>query len=112
MSTFENRRWLIIPSSLVSSINFNEVLENDPNSLRFSVDGTKTFIKYEVRVVEQSYETSIINAETGQEQTITIEAGVYGRPSIYSESYPELTHTQMLELLSTSEWTMPMPIEE
>ena len=52
MSTFPNRRWLVIPSSITGSIDFNQVLEASPESLRFSIDGTKTFIKYEINEVE------------------------------------------------------------
>ena len=48
MSIFANRRWLIIPTTLTGSIDFNQVLESSPESLRLSVDGTKTFVKYEI----------------------------------------------------------------
>jgi hypothetical protein len=48
MNTFEKRRWLIIPVSLIESIDFNEVLESSANNLRLSIDGTKTFVKYEI----------------------------------------------------------------
>ena len=51
MSTFPNRRWLIIPTTATGSIDFNQVLESSPESLRLSVDGTKTFIKYEINGV-------------------------------------------------------------
>jgi hypothetical protein len=44
------------------------------------------------------------NAETGEEETYTVTAGVYGRPSIYSSEYPEYTHSQILEVLSGEEW--------
>jgi len=37
--------------------------------------------------------------------TNTIEAGVYGRPSIYSDDYTEYNHSEILELLETEEWT-------
>lgn len=36
---------------------------------------------------------------------ITTEAGIYGRPDIYSEELTEYTYDDILELLSTSEWT-------
>jgi hypothetical protein len=38
----------------------------------------------------------------------TINAGVYGRPSFYSNEYDEYTHEEILELLSTTEWTTPI----
>lgn len=107
---FQNRRWLIIPADSVESINFNEVHETSPETLRYSIDGTKTFIKYEVSIIEEDQVTTYINAETGEEKTHTIQAGVYGRPSIWSESYPELTHTEVLSLLATAAWSEPLSI--
>ena len=50
---FENRRWLVIPSTLVESINFDEVLEFNQDSLRYSLDGTQTFIKYDINIIEE-----------------------------------------------------------
>jgi hypothetical protein len=73
----ENRRYLIIPTSIIQTINFDEVYETSSETLRLSTDGNWTFIKYDLPT----------------------------RPSIYSEEYNEYTHTQMLEILSTPEWT-------
>jgi hypothetical protein len=75
---YENRRYLVIPTSLTSSIDFNEVMETSIETLRLSMDGTQTFVKYDI---------------------------TNGRPSIYSESYTEYTHDSILELLSSEEWT-------
>ena len=44
---FENRRWVIIDKDDVSSVDFSKVLENSANTLRYSNDGNKTFVKYE-----------------------------------------------------------------
>lgn len=107
---FENRRWLIIPSTLVDSINFNEVLEFNQESLRYSLDGTQTFIKYDIRIIEEDIVKPFINPETMVEETFTTLAGTYGRPSIWSESYPELTHTEVLSLLATAAWSEPLSI--
>ena len=105
MSRFPNRRWLIISANDVENINFNQVLESGLDTLRYSVDGTKTFVKYEVTVVEQNEVHTFTDPETGEEQTTTVLAGVYGRPSIYQESMTEYTHSEILELLATEEWT-------
>jgi hypothetical protein len=80
MSRFPNRRWLVIPASEVSNVDFNQVLESSADTLRYSVE-------------EESY---------------TVEAGVYGRPSIYNEVYPEYNHQEILELLATEAWTAPL----
>ena len=108
MSTFANRRWLIIPTTLTGSIDFNQVLESSPESLRLSVDVTKTFIKYEINEVLEDQTYTGINPETGEEISHTTLAGVYGRPSIYSEEYTEYDHEEILTILSTEEWTTPM----
>ena len=103
---YENRRWLVIPTTIVESVDFNEVLEKDINSLRKSIDGTKTFIKYEINEVLEEYTEDYYDAEDPTiAHTNTIEVGVYGRPSIYSEEYNEYNHQEILNLLSTSEWT-------
>lgn len=105
---FENRRYLVIPASIVSSINFNEVGETSADTLRYSVDGAQTFVKYDLVVVTEPITQTITIAETGEPQTVTTEPGVYGRPSIYSEEYPEYTHEEMLTVLSTEAWTSPI----
>ena len=112
MSTFENRRWLVIPTTLTGSVDFTQVLESSADSLRVSLDGTKTFIKYEINIVTEDYTVTAMNAETGEESSYTVTAGVYGRPAIYSEEYPEYNHQEILELLATPEWTQPMPGRE
>ncbi len=109
MSQFENRRWLVIPTTVTGSVDFAQVLEASPETLRCSVDGTETFVKYEVMIVTASYTQSFINPETRETGSYVVEAGTYGRPSIYSEEYVEYTHQEILELLATPEWTRPMP---
>ena len=106
MSRFQNRRWLIIPTSIVGDIDFNQVHESNIESLRKSVDETLTFVKYEVNVVEETYTETFEDVETGEEVTNTIEAGTYGRPSIYNEDYTEYTHSEILEVLSNEQWTV------
>jgi hypothetical protein len=41
------RKYVIINTSDLSTVDFNQVLEADETKLRYSVDGTKTFVKYE-----------------------------------------------------------------
>ena len=105
MSRFPNRRWLVVPATDVETIDFNQVLEHSAEGLRYSIDKTKTFVKYEVNEITASYSTVGMDAETGEEISILHEAGVYGRPSFYLDSYSEYTHSEILALLSTDEWT-------
>ena len=101
---FENRRWLVIPTNVTESINFNEVHQSSIDVLRLSNDGNSTFIKYDVNVVTSSFDTTTLNLETNEEHTYTTEAGVYGRPTIYSSEYTEYNHTEILNVLTGSNW--------
>jgi hypothetical protein len=78
---YENRRYLIIPTTITGSINFNEVGETSIDTLRLSVDGTKTFVKWDG--IEPSFISQLTNTE-----------GPY-------------THEEILNILSTKEWTQP-----
>ena len=44
---FDNRKWVIIDKDYVNSIDYSKVLETSADTLRYSVDGSKTFVKYE-----------------------------------------------------------------
>jgi hypothetical protein len=83
-----NRRYLIIPTSIINQIDFNEVLETSAETLRKSIDNTLTFVKYNVVL-----EDDII---------------ISGRPSIYSEEYKEYNYDEMIEILSTATWSSPI----
>jgi len=41
------KKYVIIEASEVSSIDFNDVLENSIETLVYNLDNTKTFVKYE-----------------------------------------------------------------
>jgi hypothetical protein len=41
------KKYVIIEASEVSSIDFNDVLENSNETLVYNLDGSKTFVKYE-----------------------------------------------------------------
>jgi hypothetical protein len=43
---FENRKWVIIDKDDVSSVDFSKVIEASADTLRYSLDGSKTFVKY------------------------------------------------------------------
>ena len=42
-----DRQYVIFDMSEVGTINFSEVMETSVDTLRLSVDGTKSFVKYE-----------------------------------------------------------------
>ena len=44
---YENRKYVIIDASEVSSVDFSQVNETSANSLRYSVDNSQTFVKFD-----------------------------------------------------------------
>jgi hypothetical protein len=106
MSRFENRRWLVLPIEKIDDINFSQVHQSNKESLRKSIDGKKTFVKYEVLDVKEDFETKYIDADTNEEKSYTTKKGVYGRPDVYSTDYTEYNHADILALLATDEWTI------
>ena len=44
---YENRKWVIISKDDVSSVDFSKVMETSAETLRYSNDKSKTFVKYE-----------------------------------------------------------------
>ena len=76
---FENRKYVIIPASEINNVNFSEVLETSAATCRYSVDNTKTFVKY-----EGAMPSSV--------------QGISGKSIEYS-------HDEILDILSTPEWT-------
>jgi hypothetical protein len=77
---YENREFMIFNVSEIGNINFNEVLETSIDTVRKSVDKTKTFVKWDGTEIPQSV------------NSLTTKEGPY-------------TYSQILEILSTSEWT-------
>jgi len=75
---YENRKWVIFNTSETGSINFSQVMETSVNTLRTNNSGSKTFVKY-----EGSQPSSV--------------AGL-------SSKSDEYTHTQILNVLTGSEW--------
>jgi len=46
-SDFDHRHYVVISASDVSNIDFSQVIETSADTLRYSVDNTLTFVKYE-----------------------------------------------------------------
>jgi len=82
---YENREFMIFDVSELDTINFNEVLETSADTVRKSVDQTKTFVKWDGVTIPPSVDA------------LTTKQGPY-------------TYTEILSILSTSEWTDPNPI--
>jgi hypothetical protein len=83
-SLYSNREYLIFNVSEIPLVDFNYVMETSAETLRRSVDGTKTFIKWE-------------SQPPGFISEMTTKEGPY-------------TYEEILMILSRSEWTNPNPM--
>ena len=82
---YDNRKFMIFNVSELGDINFDEVLETSSETVRKSVNETKTFIKWDGAMPD-----CVLN--------LTTKEGPY-------------TYEQILTILSTPEWTDPNPPE-
>jgi hypothetical protein len=80
MHTYEHRQFVIFDVSEISAIDFTQVLETSADTVRTSVDGTKTFVKWDTDNVPSCVE----NLTT---------------KSIY------YTYEEILTILATPEWS-------
>lgn len=112
----ENRQYMIFSLSEVDAIDFNEVLQTSAETLRKSIDGTKSFVKWESRIITNLPPTQLVLDENGQpieEPTAEIEspAEFYIPESVNALTTKEgpYTHDEILLILAGSEWTDPNP---
>ena len=81
---YSNRRYVIFSVSELDKINFEEVLETSAETVRKSVDKTKTFVKWE-------------GEAPASVQSLITQSKYY-------------THEEILNILSGQEWTVPAEI--
>jgi len=74
-----SRKYVIINADEVDSVDFSKVDETSADTVRFSLDGSQTFVKY---IGEQP---SFLSGKT------------------------EYTHSEMLTILATAEWSADEP---
>ena len=77
--------YIIIDMSEIALVDFNQVLETSEQTVRLSVDGSQTVLKWE-------------GAEPSFVSTLNSYEGPY-------------THEEILTIMSTPEWTDPNPPE-
>ena len=78
---YSNRNYVVFSVTELDKIDFTQVLETSAETVRKSVDRTKTFVKWDGEIP-----SSVEN--------LTTRDGLY-------------TYTEILEILSTEEWTLP-----
>ena len=84
---YENREFMIFNVSELPQIDFTQVLETSIDTVRKSVDETKTFVKWDGVTIPSSVDS------------LTTKEGPY-------------TYEEMLTILATPEWTDPNPIPQ
>lgn len=80
-----NRKYVIFNVSELNKIDFSEVFETSSETVRKSVDETKTFVKFD-------------GDTPPSVQTLETKSGEY-------------THEEILEILAGEDWTPPMSID-
>ena len=80
---YNNRQFMIFNTEELSQIDFTEVCETSIETVRKSVDETKTFVKWDGEEIPQCVES------------LTTKEGAY-------------TYEEILIILSTVEWTSPI----
>ena len=105
---YEQRNFAIFSLTEIDKIDFTQVLETSADTLRKSVDETKTFVKWDQAPFDPTpYE--VIDAETGETTMVTPEPP---QPPSFIQELTTLegpyTYAEILDILSTSEWTAPM----
>ena len=82
---YENRKFMIFGVSELPNIDFTQVCETSIDTVRKSVDGTKTFVKWDTEGIPSSVDS------------LTTKEGPYN-------------YEEILTILSTPEWTNPNPM--
>jgi len=83
LQDYEHREFMIFNVSELDQIDFTKVHETSIDTVRKSVDETKTFVKWDNIIPE-----CVVN--------LTTKEGPY-------------TYDEILVILATEEWTIPMP---
>ena len=84
LQEYDNRRFMIFNVSELNQIDFNTVLETSAETVRKSVDETKTFVKWDGTIP-----TCVSNLITKE--------GPY-------------TYEEIMQILNTTEWSNPQPM--
>jgi hypothetical protein len=80
--SYENREFMVFNVSELDTIDFTQVLETSAETVRKSVDGTKTFVKWDGLTISDCV------------SNLTTKEGPY-------------TYEEILTILATPEWTDP-----
>lgn len=85
LNDYEDRNFMIFNVSELSNIDFSQVLETSIDTVRKSINETKTFVKWDGNIIPSSVDS------------LTTKEGPY-------------TYTEMITILNGPEWTSDEPI--
>jgi hypothetical protein len=110
---YNNRNYIIFNVSEVDKVDFNQVLETSAETLRKSVDGTKTFIKWDSSVLAAIHTAPADDPAAAGDPgyVIQVEPGVPSFLDDLTTKEGPYTHEEMLTILATEEWTSPLSPE-
>ena len=74
---YNSHTYVIIDADVVDSVDFSKVINTSANMLRYSLDGTKTFVKFE------------------------------GDTPSFLEGKTQYSHAEILPIMQSAEWTDP-----
>lgn len=112
----ENRQYMIFNVSEAASIDFNEVLQTSAETLRKSNDNSKSFVKWEGRMItisEPNVPTLDENGHPVESETLVeLVTELYIPESVKALTTKEgpYTNSEIKAILSNSEWSQDMPI--
>lgn len=108
-----NRNYVIFNVSEIEKIDFSQVLETSAETLRRSVDGTKTFVKWDTRFTQVNHAAPADDPSAAGGATQTVVS-----PPTYPSFYDDLTtkegpynHEEILAILNNPEWSAPLVAE-
>lgn len=80
---YENKNYMIFSTSELTNINFGEVLETSINTVRKSVDETKTIVKWDGDIIPNSV-NSLITKEGpyNHEEMLNILIDIFWTPEV------------------------------
>ena len=75
-SNFDNRHYVIVSSGDAASVDFSQVMETSIDTIRYSLDGTQTFIKYDYSMPPSVSGCSSRSSEYGHTEILNVLSGV------------------------------------
>lgn len=79
-SRYEHRQYVVFSTSELDKIDFSQVLETSKDTVRKSIDGSLTFVKWDSNTISECV------------QALTTKSQYY-------------THSEILNILATEQWT-------